>query len=298
MARYRKSVLSEPGATLTPSQAHSLIRSAAAQTLPPGFFRRMRIPVGDYSAEVLDHEVDVGEGESVKDYATILVRWPENPEGILKRVRSPVSASAYSSRLEFRNEKDEDASILVQRSSVLGELQRVANRLTEQFPWREDQAAWFTLTGEPPLVSPIKIRYKWHPARIHHPWGDTTRFTYGEVTISVIPWVPETNVSEAYFNLQRRILQVQQNQPLERPGLELLRFVLQQENPLGLTRARRRKVGRKLVEAWDRKYPHWAYGENTRPTDAFWEAYRDAEDQVMHPLWTHPRKLREVKIDT
>jgi hypothetical protein len=225
------------------------------------------------------------------------VRWTENQEGILKRVRSSMGASAYHSWLEFRNEYGEDDSILVQRSSVLGELQRVANRLAEQFPWREDQAAWFTLTGAPPLVSPIKIWYKWHPARVHHPSGDTTRFTYGEVTISVVPWVPETSVSEAYFNLQRRILQVQQNQRLERPGLELLRFVLQQEDPLSLDRARRRKVGKKLVEPWDRKYPHWAYGEDTRPTDAFWEAYRDAERQVMHPVWTHPRKLRQPDAD-
>jgi hypothetical protein len=198
------------------------------------------------------------------------VRWPENPEGILKRVRSSVSGSAYSRWLEFRNEEGEDDSILVQRASVLGELQRVANRLAEQFPWREDQATWFALTGAPPLVSPIKIRYKWHPARVHHTSGDTTRFTYGEVTISVVPWVPETSVSEAYFNLQRRILQVQQNQPLERPGLELLRFVLEKENPLRLDRARRRKVGRKLVEAWDQAYPHWAYGQDTRPTGTFW----------------------------
>jgi hypothetical protein len=36
VARYRKSVLGEPAATLTPSQAHNLIRSAAAQTPPPG----------------------------------------------------------------------------------------------------------------------------------------------------------------------------------------------------------------------------------------------------------------------
>jgi hypothetical protein len=74
VARYRKRVFGEPTATLTPSQAYSLIRSAAAQTLPPGFFRRMRIPVGDHNAELLDYEFDVGEGESVKDYATIHVR--------------------------------------------------------------------------------------------------------------------------------------------------------------------------------------------------------------------------------
>jgi hypothetical protein len=297
VARYRKRVLGEPMATLTPSQAYSLIRSAAAQTLPPGFFQRMRIPVGDHSAVVLDYEFEGGEGESVKDNATIRVWWPENPEGILKRVQSSVSASAYFRWLEFRNEKGVDDSILVQRNSVLGELQRVGNRLAEQFPWREDQATWFTLTGAPPLVSPLKIRYKWHPARVHLPSGDTTRFTDGEVTISVVPWVPERSVSEAYFNLQRRILQVLHNQPLERPGLELLRFVLQREDPLRLDRARRRKVGKKLVEAWDRKYPNWAFGQYKQPTSAFWDAYNDAESRVMHPVWTLPRKLRQTGAD-
>jgi hypothetical protein len=38
VARYRRRVLGEPTATLTPDQAHSLIRSPAAQVLPTSFF--------------------------------------------------------------------------------------------------------------------------------------------------------------------------------------------------------------------------------------------------------------------
>jgi hypothetical protein len=53
VARYRRRVLGEPTATLTPDQAHSLIRSPAAQVLPDSFFRGMRIPVGDHDAAFL-----------------------------------------------------------------------------------------------------------------------------------------------------------------------------------------------------------------------------------------------------
>ncbi len=141
-------------------------------------------------------------------------------------------------------------------TTALGELQRLASRLAEQFPWREARAPWFILTGEPPLVPPVKVRYTWCPPKVRlKRFGDTRRFTYGEVTISAAPWVSEKIITEAYYNLQSRILPGKQNQPLGRRGLEVLRFVLQRENPLELTRARRRQIGKELVEAWDRKYP-------------------------------------------
>jgi hypothetical protein len=194
--------------------------------------------------------------------------------------------------LDFRNEEGEDDFMAVQRDSVLGELQRLASRLAEQFPWREVQATWFILTGEPPLVPPVKVRYTLRPVRVHlEPSGDTERFTYGEVIISAAPWVSEKIVAEAYYNLQSRILRSGQNRPLERRRLELLRFVIQRENPLKLTRARRRRIGKELVEAWDRKHPNWIYGDNPQPTSTFWEAYNDAERQLLHPLWAHPRKV-------
>ncbi len=83
VARYRKRVLGERTATLTPDQAHSLIRSPAAQVLPTNFFRRMRIPVGDHEAAFLEHESGLDEeAESVGEYAIIRVGWSENPEGI------------------------------------------------------------------------------------------------------------------------------------------------------------------------------------------------------------------------
>jgi hypothetical protein len=174
----------------------------------------------------------------------------------------------------------------------------VASRLTQQFPWQEAQATWFILTGEPPLVPPVKVRYTLRPAEVRlKRLGDTRRFTYGEVTISTLPWVSETIVAGAYFNLQSRILPGEQNRPLGRRGLEVLRFVLRKENPIELTRARRRRIGKGLVEAWDRTYPHWSYGQYDQPTSVFWDAYNDAERQLLHPVWTHPRKVSQTSED-
>jgi hypothetical protein len=298
VARYRERVLGEPTATLTPYQAHSLARSAAARALRPSFFRRMRIPVGDHNVEVLHHESVVDEGDSAVDHATIRVRWTEKPEGIEQRVPSAATEGKDLACLEFKNEEGEDDFIDVQQDSVLGELQRLASRLTAQFPWREAQATWFILTGEPPLVPPVKVRYTLrHPKVRLRRFGDTRRFTYGEVTISAAPWVSETIVTEAYYNLQSHILPGEQNRPLERRRLELLRFVLQKENPLRLTRARRMRIGKELVEAWDRKYPNWSYGAHKQPTSAFWDAYNDAERQVLHPSWTDPLNVSQTGED-
>jgi hypothetical protein len=298
VARYRKSVLGERTATLTPDQANSLIRSPAAQAFPTNFFRRMRIPAGNHNAAFLEHESDLDERESVGDYGIIRVRWSENPEGIERKVLSAVTEGEDLTWLDFKNEKGEDDFMAVRQDSVLGELQRLASRLTEQFPWREAQATWFILTGEPPLVPPVKARYTLRPVRVHsEPSDDTERFEYGEVTISAAPWVSEQIVAEAFFNLQQRILPSKQNRPLEQPRLELLRFILKRENPIELTRARKRRIGKELVEAWDKKKPNWSYGQYAQPTSAFWEAFNDAESQVMYPSWTHPRKFRQTGAD-
>ena len=177
-------------------------------------------------------------------------------------------------------------------ATLLGELQQLASRLAEQFPWREAQATAFILSGAPPLVPPVTVRYTRRSVRVHlEPSDDTERFTYGEVIISAAPWVSEKLVAEAYYNIQSRILRSGQNRPLERRRLELLRFVIQRENPVRLTRATRRRIGKELVEAWDRKFPNWAYGNNPQPTSAYWEAYNDAERQLLHPSWAHPRKV-------
>jgi hypothetical protein len=299
VARYRKRVLGERTATFTPDQAHSLIRSPAAQALPTSFFRGVRIPVGDHDAAFLDPESHLDEEESVGDYATIRVRWSENPEGIEWSVQSVVTEGKDGTRLWFRNEKGKDEFIAVRRDSVLGELQRRSSRLTEQFPWREAQATWFILTGEPPLVPPVEVRYTSRPARVHlKPSGDTERFGYGEVNISAAHWVSEQIVAEVFFNLQQRILPGEQNRTLGWRRLELLRFVLERENPVELTRASRRRIGKELVEAWDKEKPHWAYVQYDQPTSAFWDAFNDAESQVMYPSWTHPRKLRQTSADS
>jgi len=298
VARYREEVFSERTTTLTSEQAHSLVRSSAAQALPLSFFHEMRIPVGDHHVEVLHYEPDVIEDDSVRDYATIRVRWSENRDGIEKRMVSDAIRDKDLAWLEFRNEEGEDDYMAVRQDSVLGELQRLATSLTERFPWREAQATWFILTGDPPLVSPAKAAYTLRPAEVHlGRFGDTRTFEHAEVSISAVPWVPEKIVAEAFFNLQSRILPGEQNRQLGRRGLEVLRFVIQKENPIELTQARRRRIGKELVEAWNRKYPHWSYDKYKQPTSVFWDAYNDAEESVLQPSWTHPRKVSEVRID-
>jgi len=119
VARCRERVLGERTATLTPDQAHSFIRSAAAQALPPTFFHEMRIPVGDHIVEVLHRDSDVDEGDSAVDHATIRVRWTENPEGIEQRVPLAVPEGKDLAWLDFRNEEGEGDFMAVRRNSVL-----------------------------------------------------------------------------------------------------------------------------------------------------------------------------------
>jgi hypothetical protein len=290
VTRYRKKVLGESLTTVTRRQAYRLIRSSAAQALPPSFFRRMQIPVRGHDSELLAYESDVQDAGVTRDCATVRVTWAENVQGVDMRVMSESNESKYPTLLTFQNEQGHAESIYVWRGSVLGELQRLVSSLIKQFPWSEAQATWFVLTGEPPAVPPVKIRYTLRPVKVQfQPYGDTRRVEYGMVTISAAPWVSEKIVSEAYYNVQERILRNQHNRQLKSHTLELLRFVLSREDPTTLTRARRKQRGKELVEAWNRKYPHWGYQKSTSD---FWRDYSRAERLVTLPKWASPRTLR------
>jgi hypothetical protein len=57
------------------------------------------------------------------------------------------------------------------------------------------------------------------------------------------------------------------------------------------------RIGKELVEAWNREHPNRAYDlKYKQSTSAFWRAYNDAERRLLHPSWTPPHKLRRDEV--
>jgi hypothetical protein len=78
------------------------------------------------------------------------------------------------------------------------------------------QAAWFTLTGDIPTIS--GVRGQAHFTR-------TAAVTYGNMILTVEPWVSADSVRQAYLDLQRQMLN-RKNRSLSERNLAVFRFVV------------------------------------------------------------------------
>ena len=151
------------------------------------------------------------------------------------------------------------------------------SRLIQRYPWEEQDAVWFVLTGETPPVALLTWQARWFGSDI---WEDS--FSYGFVTLKIEPWVDPKLVWKVYSDIQRGLRNGRRNRRLGWKSLELLQFVNERVNVANLSRVERREEAPRLVAAWDRGYPDDSYDGNTRE---FWKAYHRARQAVMSPYY-------------
>jgi hypothetical protein len=190
----------------------------------------------------------------------------------------------------FPGEDGHTHRVLVRSGSVLGALHKEVGELIQRYPWEESDAVWFLLTGEPPEVSPVTWQARWFG-------GDETissfrqgedSFSYGFITLKIEPWVSPESVQQIYSDAERTLRGEHRVRRLEDKSLKLLQFVTERVDPLGLTpeereltpRQLRRRMGQKLVDAWDKENPGDTYGSNTRK---FWRDFNRARRAVLSP---------------
>jgi hypothetical protein len=116
---------------------------------------------------------------------------------------------------------------------ILGEM-RLCSSLIKRFsdrllvkahPWDVDEAAWFVVTGEVPLVRPIK-------AKINSSAVLDSSTGYTPISLEIQPWVPPETVESAYRQVQRQVIG-NDNRHISEKNLHLLRFVTKQANAEG-----------------------------------------------------------------
>jgi hypothetical protein len=205
---FRKRFLG--GTTLSHAQADALITSPAAAYLPFQCF----IPLGESQIPLLNHSAtlrtDPSESDEGDPYTLdILV----DPPG--ETFRAEVQRTR---RLLYIDEDGQTQETLVEDRSILEGLRVLSKYLAAEYPWQEEQATWFVLTGEPPALSAATGRVSRGSAA-----------PYAEITMTVQPWVPADTVRKFYGQLQGRVLTSRPRAVSER-NLAVFRFVVGQQS--------------------------------------------------------------------
>jgi len=276
---FRKAVLGGRSRLLKPEEALKLIRSPAAQALSLALFEELKIPVLGHEAELRGQKFNVPEDPWKRHLAMIFT----DPPGETIPAWSLPDSNQRMVMLDFVNENSRADRCWVINGSLLGDLHELGGQLAERYSWQRAQAARFVLTGEPPAVPPISLRYRVE---------EDEDFIRGVVTLTVATWASAQTVDKVYRDIQKRMLGGPNNRQLDTKTLELLRFVMKEENTSNLSRARRRERGRKLVEEWDEENPHLAYGKRKQPTSDFWKDYSRGIKLLPSPKYKRPHEIR------
>lgn len=129
----------------------------------------------------------------------------------------------------------------------------VTDTLVEAYGWDAEDAVRFLLTGEPPELSPLTVEAERKGKRRGAPV---------EIRITALPGTPAKYVTKAYRWEQRRLMSKKDSRPLSEKGLELYKFVVEEE-----TRAaagERKPSYGELLDEWNRRYadrPGYRYGD-------------------------------------
>lgn len=281
---------------LSPQQARELLTSPVAAHYPDMVFTRWNIPVIGHAYQVTKDRSD-----EKGTYSLVQMPLPSSKVASFKD-RRPRPAGPWempAGREDARsNEKPkrefkaptgdwkilpfpgEDGlthRVLVWRGSLLGKLHDEVGRLIQHYPWEEQAAVWFVLTGETPQVAPLTWQARWSG----HGVGEDA-FGYGFITLKIEPWVDPKLVWKVYSDIQRGLRGERRNRRLDPKTLDLLRFVNERVRVADLSRSERRRLAPELVAAWDRKNPDKSYNGNTRE---FWKAYHRARRAVISPTY-------------
>lgn len=295
---FRKTV--PGGQTISPEEARKLVASPAARVLSKAAFEGWGIPLLNHTARLVDHETDlVTKGLLYR--ATIYV----DPPGLTRQVEmvtwsgTPQTDNQRLVELEYPDEEGKVQFIEVWSISLLGKLREVGEKLSERYRWQPAQAVWFVLTGEIPAVPALTVTRSFPSSMYHH---DTL------ITIEASPWVSSKTVERAFRKAQIKTLGSSGGRPLGMRALQLLRFVIERIESLGIEELEKLKEGKRppgapkakgwrvlelvaqypwyrkmpngkrLVREWNEKAPKkWSYGDNTR---WFWKDYHRTKKAV------------------
>jgi hypothetical protein len=257
VVQFRNAVLAAE--LLTPEQARAFLSSPASRYLSLEVWRAYGIPAKHAAALLGENYGRTEDGP----FHWVQVR--TEPPGETHAVFIP-NPQSYDN-LTYLAEDGRPKRITFWPGSVLGDLRKLCKELVKSHPWDIDGATWFVLTGEYPIVQPIKTK-------INSSWTVGTR-AHTTISLTVQPWVPPETVEVAYRQLQKRVIDGECGRIGDK-NLKLLQFATESADANGNL-----PKGGVLVQDWDRKWkrkhPEWCYGSDKR---RFWRDFRHVQRKV------------------
>jgi hypothetical protein len=258
---FRKDILG--GRLLTEEEAIEFVSSPALRYFSMDRLADKGVPLTGHTAEIIEYK-DARPTRTCDLSVKVQVRWGEDSVVILHR--QGTFAVKY---LRIIRADGSPVSAEVWDGSVLDDARRLAESLTKFYPWDKAQATTWLLTGNVPIVSPLKAQCK-----IHHMSYGEYGCTFGTITLTVAPWVPASQVLAFYRKQQRKMLR-RDNRPLRPKTIALFRFVTEQVDDQG-------KIPsvRQLLKLWNKRYPEWHYRDERR----FWNDVNRAVKLIVHSV--------------
>lgn len=241
--------------------AATFLRSEATCLFTLRQFRRWGIPIlHHYATRALDeqhrdgdrlfHERVVFITEKQRSYRRRYnIAWKPSALGATPDATHYLANLPRPSALATLDTYRDQGPILVWPDSVLDELRKVAERLSQAYHWDVGEATWFILTGIHPAVPTLRGAYE----SASLAFGD-----FGAITLVVAPWESADKVLRTYRHLQRDVLGGDNRQIGER-NLALFRFIRQHRQCGG-----NKMSWRELLQQWNQQFPQWRCDDHRR----------------------------------
>jgi hypothetical protein len=139
----------------------------------------------------------------------------------------------------------------------------VAAYLAELYPWNEEAAARFVLTGEVPVVEPLRLMW------------DPNKDSY---MLELRPWTSKVAFGQAYRVIHRERGNKRSNRPVESGTLTVLEFVNEHTDEEG-----NRPTWEELRNLWNARGLGRHYGDYR----TFSKAYRRAYEKLAPHRYPH-----------
>jgi hypothetical protein len=295
--RFRKDFLQD--FLLTENETFGLVDSLAARRFSYEWFEQHGVSLRHHESAFTTNAFDVRE-HAEYEIEFIFV----NPPREIFEVEAPKPYNYFDDlpsmkfvpdtrQVPMRREHLTTSIPDVAPGSVLDELRLASIELEKSLApdWGAGQAAWFILTGKPPV--PFAIVGEAGAGIFQSQSGEL--YQEGTITLEVMPWVPAETVKKVYRELQLRVLEENPRSGGER-NLRVFTFVLR---TLRMSFVSYRQMGevppkitmRELMEEWNAAHPQEVYTEYKTFNRDFHRARNkilEREDWFNIPMLTVP----------
>ena len=187
--------------------------------------------------------------------------WVTNPPVVINR-EHPALGNISCEHLSYGVPEDRWQRVIPTTvQGVLGGLRQLSEHLAKRYGWQNAQATLFTLTGQIPVVSALRVT-----TQLRSPLPVTTR-----ITLTIDPTLTPREVAKHYGNVRQKVLG-KRHRALTEKHIGLAMF--------SATRPEEETWAERMA-AWNKEYPEWRY--TFEQVSNFRRDCLQAQRRLLHP---------------